>query len=142
MDTDNMIRTYEEMLDKAYAELPEASKEEVRFEIPTVQRSLAGNKTVVTDLQQVAVQLRRPVEHLHKFLLRELATTGEMKARETIFVGRFRSEQLNEKIYKYAKEFVMCHQCGKPDTTLKKEAGTTLLICEACGAKASVRTIK
>ena len=130
------------MLDKAYKELPEVSKEEVRFEMPTVQGSLAGNKTIVTNFPQIAAQLRRPVEHLLKFLLRELATTGEMKPGEMIFTGRFRSEQINERIVKYAKEFVLCHQCGKPDTSLVKDAGATILTCEACGAKASVRTIK
>ncbi len=134
--------TYEEMLDKAFEELPEVSKEEIRFEIPTAQGNLAGNKTIITNLPQIAAQLRRPLEHLFKFLLRELATTGEIKPGETIFTGRFRSEQINQKIQKYTKEFVLCHQCGKPDTELKKEAGATLLICEACGAKDSVRTIK
>lgn len=133
---------YEELLEKAYKELPEVSEEEVRFEIPTVKGNIAGNRTIITNLPQIANALRRPIEHLFKFLLRELATTGELKPGEAIFMGKFRSEFLNKKIEKYVKEFVLCAQCKKPDTHLEKEGGVTYLICEACGAKATVRTLK
>jgi len=133
---------YEKLLEKAYKELPEVSEEEVRFEIPTVKGNLAGNKTIITNLPQIANALRRPIKHLFKFLLRELATTGDMKPGETIFVGKFRSEFLNKKLKKYYDEFIACAQCKKPDTHLDKEGNITYLICEACGAKATVRTLK
>ncbi len=133
---------YDEMLDKAYKELPEVSKEEVRFEIPKVKGSIQGNRTIITNLQQIANDLRRDINHVFKFLLRELATTGDIKSGGTIFVGRFNSSFLNEKIEKYVKEFVMCDQCGKPDTELMKERGLTFKRCAACGAKSSVRTLK
>jgi translation initiation factor 2 subunit 2 len=133
---------YEELLEKAYEDLPEIQKETLRFEIPFIKGNTQGNKTVVTNLPQIATALRRPIEHLMKFLLRELATTGEIKTGQTIFIGKFRSNFLNEKITKYAKEFLFCKQCGKPDTHLKKDSGLTFLVCEACGAKSSVRTLK
>ncbi len=136
------MEEYEKLLETAYKELPEVAEEEVRFEIPTVKGNIAGNKTIVTNLPQIANALRRPIEHLFKFLLRELATTGEMKPGEAIFMGKFRSEFLNKKIEKYVNEFVACAQCKKPDTHLDKEGNITYLICEACGAKATVRTLK
>lgn len=134
--------TYEELLERAYKQLPEVTKAEVRFELPLIKAVLSGNKTVVANLPQLANVLRRPVEHLLKFMLRELATTGEQKGGETVFVGKFRQEFLHDKIGKYAKEFVLCHQCAKPDTRLEKTAAATYLICEACGARDSVRTLK
>jgi len=134
--------TYEQMLDKAYKELPAVTKEESRFEMPQIKAVQSGNKTVVANLPQLASAFRRPVEHLLKFMLRELATTGEQKGGEYVFVGRFRPEFLQDKMAKYAKEFVLCSQCGKPDTHLLKESAATFLICEACGARASVRTLK
>jgi translation initiation factor 2 subunit 2 len=134
--------TYEQMLDRAYKQIPVATKEEVRFEIPQIKAVQSGNKTVVANLPQMASAFRRLVEHLLKFMLRELATTGEQKGGEYVFVGKFRPEYLQDKINKYAKEFVLCHQCGKPDTHLLKETAATFLICEACGARDSVRTLK
>lgn len=134
--------TYEQLLEKAYEELPVISKEEARFETPQIKVAQSGNRVVVSNLQQIANAFRRPIEHLFKFMLRELATTGEQKGSEHIFVGRFRPEFLQEKIVKYAKEFVLCHQCGKPDTHMVKEAAAAFLVCEACGAKDSVRVLK
>lgn len=134
--------TYEQMLDRLYKVLPKSKAASGRFEIPKVQGSIQGNKTIITNLQQIAKKLSRKEDHLMKFLLRELATTGEIKSGGTIFVGKFGSNFLNSKIEKYVKEFVLCSQCKKPDTVLVKEKGITFKRCEACGAKSSVRTLK
>jgi len=138
------MEKYEELLETAYKKLPsEAGKAEaVRLEIPEIKGSLSGNKTIISNLDQIAKVLRRNIDHVFKFLLRELATTGIMKGSEAIFIGKFRPDVMNEKLAKYAKEFVLCYQCGKPDTHLEKAASATLLICEACGARESVRTLK
>ena len=37
------------------------------------------------------------------------------------------------------KEFVICKECGKPDTELKKENRLNFINCLACGAKHPVR---
>ena len=103
--------TYEQLLDKAYSELPEISEETVRFEIPIVKGSIQGNKTIISNLSQIAAVLRRPEAHLYKFLLRELATTGDQRKGQTVFIGRFRSDFLNGKIVKYVNEFIYCKQC-------------------------------
>ena len=134
--------TYEQMLDRAIESMPKQEQEEVRFEIPAIKGSIQGNKTIVTNLPQIANHLGRDVNHLFKFFLRELATTGDLKGGGTIFIGKFNSRILNQKVNKYAKEFIFCDQCGKPDTKLLKESGLTFKRCEACGAKSSVRTLK
>ena len=138
------MEKYEELLESAYKKLPsEAGKAEaVRLEIPEVKSAISGNKTIISNLDAISKAVRRDINHVLKFLLRELATTGIMKGTEAIFVGKFRPDALNEKITKYVKEFVLCYQCGKPDTHLQKAQAATLLICEACGARESVRTLK
>lgn len=134
--------TYEQMLDRLYKILPKSKVSTTRFEIPKVEGSVQGNKTIITNLKQIAKKLSRDDDHLLKFLNRELATPGEIKTGGTIFVGKFGSNLLNEKIDKYVKEFVLCEQCKKPDTVLSKEKGITFKRCEACGARASVRSLK
>ncbi|MBU2104898.1 MAG: translation initiation factor IF-2 subunit beta, partial [Nanoarchaeota archaeon] len=49
------------------------------------------------------------------------------------------SAKINPKIEQYVGEFVLCKECGKPDTELKKEDRLTFIHCLACGAKHSVR---
>ncbi len=134
--------TYDEMLEKAYQDLPKKSEASTRFEIPTVTGLQQGNKTIIKNIHKIATHLRRPIEHLVKFLSRELAAPSELSGAEAAFTGKFRSEFLNQKIEKYVSEFVLCNQCGKPDTRLKKDRGLTFKLCEACGSKDAVRTIK
>jgi len=134
--------TYDEMLTKAFKELPKIKTTSTRFEVPTVKGSIQGNRTIITNLSQISKHLRRDENHVMKFLLRELATTGDIKSGGTIFMGKFSSSILNKKINKYVKEFVLCSQCGKPDTTLMKEKEGTFKHCEACGARVSVRALK
>jgi len=133
---------YEDMLKRAYKLLPKSEAVESRFEIPKVHGRLQGNQTILTNLTQIASHLRRDINHLFKFMLRELATTGDIKNNAIIFNGKFSPAILNTKIEKYVKEFVLCSQCGKPDTELIKEKDLTFIRCEACGAKHSVRNIK
>jgi len=130
------------MLEKAYKELPTISQSNKRFEIPQLHGRVQGNKTIINNFSQIAKYLGRPYDHLIKFFLRELATTGAPEDSNYAFVGKFSAAFLNAKLKKYVKEFVLCDQCGKPDTFLKKEKNTTFKQCEACGARSSVRSIK
>ena len=90
----------------------------------------------------MAKKINRKPEHLLKFLLRELATTGKERGNITIFMGKFSRDLMQHKYEKYLRKFVLCDQCKKPDTALKKEKGLTFKICEACGAKSSVMSLK
>jgi translation initiation factor 2 subunit 2 len=49
------------------------------------------------------------------------------------------SAKINQKVEQYVKEFVLCKECGKPDTELSKEDRMSFVKCLACGAKHSVR---
>lgn len=133
---------YEELLKKAYSSIPKVSEATSRFEVPTIAGGFEGNRTLVSNLKQIASKLGRDINHLLKFLLKDLATTGEWKGSKFYFVGKFNSRILNEKIAKYVKEFVTCNQCGKPDTELQKEKGISFKQCQACGARSSTRALK
>jgi len=133
-----MTENYNELLNKAYEEVKPIKHSE-RFEIPKIEGHLQGNKTILTNLQQIATQLRREPEHLLKFLLKELATSGTFKENRTILQTKNSSKKVNEKIQDYANEFVICKECKKPDTELIKDKKFIFLHCLACGAKYSVR---
>ena len=132
------MESYEKLLDEAYKELKPIEKGKERFEIPKIEGHLEGTKTILTNLLQIASYLRRNQDHLLKFLLKECATSGSIKNGRVIFQRNISSQKINEKIEDYAKEFVVCKQCGKPDTELIKEKGFLFMHCLACGAKHSV----
>ncbi|PIU75659.1 translation initiation factor IF-2 subunit beta [Candidatus Pacearchaeota archaeon CG06_land_8_20_14_3_00_35_12] len=129
---------YEELLKKAYNEIKPIEAAE-RFEIPKVKGHIEGSKTIITNFQQICATLRRPPEHVAKFLLRELATPGLIEGERLILNRKLSSAMINEKIEAYATEFVICPECKKPDTELLKQDQFLFLKCLACGAKHSVR---
>ena len=132
---------YEKMLEKARKQLPESVLKTERFEIPKVKGHIQGNRTIISNFNQIASVLRREPEHLLKFVLKELAAPGEIKKTGVLIIGRKVSAvNVNEKIQKYANEFVICPECKKPDTKLIKEDKILSIKCLACGAKHIVKS--
>lgn len=131
---------YKGLLKKARNELPEAAFEKQRFEIPKVRGHIQGNMTVVSNFKQIALALGRPPEHLLKFILKELATPGGLKPRGLLIGTKVSASKINEKIKQYAQEYVLCPECGKPDTEIEKEEQFAYLKCTACGARHSVKS--
>jgi len=127
------------MLEHGIKNLPARSIQKERFEMPKVQGHIEGNKTIISNLLQIADQLRRKPEHLLKFLQRELATPGILKEGRLILGRKIGSAQINEKVEKYAKIFVICNECGKPDTQLIKEGQMQMIKCTVCGARHPAR---
>jgi len=132
---------YEEMLKRAYERLPKEVEERKRFEIPSVITEIQGNKTLLKNFSEITSVLRRAPKHLSKFLLKELATPGNIQGSFLILQRKVSRDMIQKKIQDYAKEFVYCKECKKPDTKLIKEERIYSLKCEACGAKYPVRRI-
>ena len=133
------VEDYKKMLEKARKSLPKEILETVRFEIPSVKGHIQGNRTIISNFNQVASALHRTPEHLLKFLLKELATPGELKTTGLILGRKISADQINEKIKKYVEEFVICKACKKPDTKLMTENNVISMKCLVCGAKHPVR---
>ena len=132
--------SYKEMLEEARKSLPEIVFIKERFEIPKAMGHLQGNRTVITNFLQIASSLRREVDHMLKYVLKELATPGEIKKSGALILGtKVPASRINEKIRQYANDFVLCSECGKPDTSLAKEDGIVYMRCTACGARNVVK---
>lgn len=131
---------YEQLLDKAKEQLPEVEDTGKRFEVPKIRGHLEGNKVILSNFLQVAQTLRRDPRHLLKFVLKELATPGEIKNQFVVLGSKVPSAKINDKIEQYAAIFVFCKECGKPDTKLKREGDYVFMKCQACGARHSVKS--
>ncbi len=131
---------YEKLLDKAYKEVKQVKSNGERFEIPKAEGRFEGKKTIITNFLQMASALRRKPEHFQKFLLKGLAASGQIEGEKLILNMKVPSSKMNQKIEDYAKEFVICKECKKPDTELLKQERISFIHCLACGAKHSVRS--
>lgn len=131
---------YEKLLEEAYKSIKKPESSTDRFEIPKAKGHIEGRKTIITNFPQISSHLRRKPEHLQKFLLKELATAGQIEKDRLILNNKIPSSKINQKIEQYAKEFVICQECGKPDTELRKEDRISFIHCLACGAKHPIRS--
>ena len=134
-----MTDDYEKMLNEAYKNIKPVETKIERFEIPKVEGHFQGRTTILTNIYQIASYLRRDVNHLLKYLLRELATSGKINGNRAVLQTKIPSGKINDKIKQYVQEFVFCKECGKPDTELVKQDSFMFVHCLACGAKHSVR---
>ncbi len=131
------MEPYNKLLDEAYSKIKIVEHNE-RFEIPKVEGHVQGNKTIISNFTQVCSTLRRDCEHVAKFLFKELATPGKLKDQRLILNRKVPTWKVNDKIALYVKEFVLCKECGKPDTEILKQDHFHFLHCLACGAKRSL----
>lgn len=131
--------TYESLLKRAQEMLPQKNLTTERLEVPKVLGHIQGNRTVVSNFHAIAEIIRRPQEHFLKYLLKELATSGEVTKTALILGTKVPASRVNDKIQQYLKDFVICPECKRPDTKLEKEDNVTFIKCSACGAKHAVK---
>lgn len=130
---------YEKLLSKAYKKVKVVVGGSERFEIPKVTGQIEGKNTIITNITTIANYIRRPVEQLSKYLLKELAVSGKMDNDRLILNRKINSSKVNEKIEQFTKDFVICEECSKPDTEIISQKGIKYKHCLACGAKQPIK---
>jgi len=132
---------YEELLKRARSQIPEVSSKRERLELPRLTHSVIGMRTIIHNFKEIAEALNRDPRHLLKFLTREMATAATMQESRIIFQGKFSRETFERLLQRYMEQFVTCPVCKRPDTKIVKEKRLSFLVCEACGAKSSIRQL-
>ena len=114
-------------------------KEASRLEIPPPQVIWIGQRTIFRNFMEFPKALRRDPEKLLLYLNKELASAGYIAGERVIFLGRKEPSSFGTLIDRYVKEYVICPVCGSPDTRTEKNKKLGFLLCEACGARSSVK---
>jgi len=130
---------YEMLLHRALESLPKNVVVKERFEMPKGIIFHEGNTTILRNLADIADKVNRDVNHIFSYLLKELGTAGDIDGERGIFQGKILPKKVQEKIEKYVNKYVLCHECGRPDTKLVRINRTLMVKCEACGA---IRPVK
>lgn len=134
------MSNYEQLLDRAYKQLPNLSEEKADFKIPEVDSLIQGNKTIIKNMAQIADTARRDREEVAKYLTKELAAPVSLDGSNLNIMTKVQASILNEKIKRYFELYIICKECHKPDTHVQStDRGYTTIVCEACGAKYTVK---
>jgi len=129
---------YEEQLDRALEASPDIESSGSRFSLPEPNVRQEGNVTVYENFQPTLDTLDREDTHVMKYLQNELGTSADIDERGRLrLTGEFRTSRVREAMKEYAEGYVLCSECGLPDTRLERENGARILRCEACGARSA-----
>lgn len=132
---------YEALLERGFSKIPEKAIKFSKYELPQADSNIIGSKTIIYNFKEIAEKLNRDPNHLLKFIVRELATSGTIEETRATLHGKFTKSQIDELIQRYVKSYVLCASCNKPDTKLLKDGRLTFIVCEVCGAKNPAKTL-
>jgi translation initiation factor 2 subunit 2 len=132
---------YDELLKRARSEVPEVTLKKERLEMPNLYVSMVGMRTTISNFKDVADTLDRDPQHILKFLTREMATAATYHDGRAIFQGKFPRDTFERLLQRYMEAFVTCPVCKRPDTKIIKEKRLSFIVCNACGAKSSVKQL-
>lgn len=136
-----MKYNYDELLKRACSQMPEVSLKRERLELPRLFITTVGMRTVISNFKEVADVLDRNPQHILKFLTREMATAATFHDSRAIFQGKFRRDSFERLLQRYMDSFVVCPVCKRPDTKIVKEKRLAFLVCNACGARSSIKQL-
>jgi translation initiation factor 2 subunit 2 len=131
---------YEHLLKRIQDKLGDTKKTSTgRFELPVVDVMWEGQKTFLRNFSDFPKVLRRDPEKVLQYLSKEFAVPAERLGDKAMFVGRRAPDDFTRLFQIYVKDYVECHTCKSPDTKILKENRISFLICEACGAKSTLK---
>ena len=134
------IYDYENLLKRVRDALPDTVKHHERFEVPKAEVLHEGKNTIIRNFLNIAKRVNRDPTHIYKYLMRELGTAGTIQGDRLVLKGRISPMLIQKRIDSYVKTYVICYECGSPDTELRKEGRIEILVCKACGAMRPVQT--
>ena len=132
---------YGDLLKRGCSQIPEVTLKRERLELPMLYVNTVGMRTIISNFKDVAAALDRDPQHILKFLTREMATAATYHEGRAIFQGKFQRDSFGRLLQRYTESFVTCPVCKRPDTRIVKENRLSFLVCNACGAKSSVKQL-
>lgn len=136
------MRAYEELLERALEKLADRDiVRRERFEIPKVSIIREGARTILKNFSQIARALNRSDNHIYKYIVKSLGTAGFIDNGRLILQGKFTESEIQKEVDNYVRLYVLCKECGAPDTEFVKEERVLMIRCLACGARHPARSI-
>ena len=131
---------YEKLLKRIEKNLIKNSKVvDGRFELPTVDVMWEGQKTYLRNFADYPKIMRRDPTKLLQYLSKEFAVPAERVGDNAVFIGKGDPDDFTRLLKIYVSDYIRCLTCQSPDTRIEKEKRIHFLICEACGAKSTIK---
>ena len=131
---------YENLLKRIEKNLSRNSADtDSRFEIPVVDVMWEGQRTFFRNFAEFPKIMRRDPAKLLQYLSKEFAVPAERVGDSALFIGKREPDDFTRLLKIYVSDYIECPTCKTPDTRIEKEKRISFLICEACGAKSTIK---
>jgi translation initiation factor 2 subunit 2 len=131
---------YEKLLKRIESHLSDNKKQDnLRFELPPVDVMWEGQKTFLRNFTEFPKILRRDPDKILQYLSKEFAVPAERIGDKAMFIGRRDPDDFTRLFKIYLKDYVECPSCKSPDTKVIRDKRISFLVCEACGAKSTIK---
>ncbi|VDD78299.1 unnamed protein product [Mesocestoides corti] len=112
-----------------------------RYKMPQLSAKVEGKgngiKTVIVNVTDIAKRLYRKPIYVTKYFGCELGAQIHVDDKNDRYIvnGAHDTARLQELLFGFINKFVLCSNCGNPETTLnvKERAGVVTTTCSACG---------
>lgn len=105
-----------------------------RYKMPAVETTVLNRKggtTVVDNTLAIAATLEREEKHIGKYLQHYLKRPVRLQNNKWTMSGIVEQQAIQDIIYKYIGDFVLCAYCNNPETIYTKKS----LVCKSCGGE-------
>ena len=131
---------YEKLLKRIDNDRSKNSAEtDSRFELPPVDVMWEGQRTYLRNFSDFPKIMRRDSAKLLQYLSKEFAVPAERIGDSAMFIGKRDPDDFTRLLKIYINDYIICPTCKSPDTRTEKEKRISFLICEACGAKSTIK---
>ncbi len=146
LEGDYAMSTKEEylnMLREARKLLPSVVASRERFMPPKPVIIIEGKQTHIANFREITNVLKRAPKLLARYLSKELGSPYFLTedAKKLILSRRIDPRQVENRIDRFIRTYVVCPHCGRPDTVIVKVKKTWILRCLACGAETPIPKI-
>ena len=134
--------SYESLLKRLQSKTVNQTKRGTsRIELPAPQIMWVGNKTIFRNFMDFPKVMRRDPEKVLLYLAKEFGSAAYIAGEKGIFVGKKEPSAFMSLFERYMKDYIMCPVCSSPDTKIERVKRLSFLVCEACGARSSMKGI-
>ena len=135
-----MNAEYDKLLKRIKGKLSkDSSVGTARFELPPVDVMWEGQRTLFRNFADYPKIMRRDPLKLLQYLSKEFAVPAERVGDSAMFIGKRDPDDFTRLLDIYVSDYIKCITCQSPDTRIEREKRINFLICEACGAKSTIK---
>lgn len=133
---------YMSLLNKADGAFSNSTKIQSRLRVPEPDVIYEGRVTIIRNFQDIVELINRSAKAVMKHFTRELGIGVSQEGRRLIINKKVDLNTIQGKIRDYMESYVICYECGSPDTEIERVGRIDVLSCKACGAQHSIKMAK